>query len=85
MAKKKAENYTANQYYDLLEPIDELIGRVLDAASGPIDGSAKELRDLQRKLILAARDCTQAASKLYTLITMAENRATIAQLEGKKG
>jgi hypothetical protein len=80
MSKKKAQ-VTANHAQDLYDGANEMLQRCMDAVEEGLTGSSKDLRSLQRTLMLAARDLTISACKLYTPITMAESAEALALLQ----
>jgi len=63
---------------EALDAVDALLKK------GARGVTAADLRQLQRDFAIAARDATDAAVKLYSLIRVAETEAELAGMGAKK-
>jgi 3-polyprenyl-4-hydroxybenzoate decarboxylase len=62
-----------------LGSIEELASIAIDAADNGIVGTADEIADVQRTLVLAARDFMLAAARMYSLVRLARSREGIPE------
>lgn len=83
MAKKK--QVKAETVSEVLTEIEERLSSASEAVDIGISGDSEQLRRIQRTLVFVARDASAAASRMYTLISLAENQEKLRQLEDMKG
>lgn len=66
---------------EVLAEIEERLQAVGEAVDAGITGDSERLGRVQRNLLFLARDSAAAASRMYTLISLASNQEKLAELQ----
>lgn len=74
MARKKM---SAGELKGPMAKVEETFHEFVEVIERGVDGSADDLRELQRGLVLLARDATAAACSLYSTIRVAESEEAL--------
>jgi len=79
--KRRLKQVGVASVTEVLSEMDERVSAVSEAVEIGVSGDSKQLRQLQRQMLLSIRDLSTAVCKLYTSISIAENQEELDRLK----